>query len=330
MKGDEDLEESREDLYKPDMAAAAEMFLKALEGARGVSQETLKAYHGDLRRWQEFLQQEDLAWYEADGMTARGFVSQMAEEGAQTATVNRRISSLRGFYRFHERRGSAGENPFSAVESLRKGRHLPGFLFEEEVEYLLDRCGGGFTGTRDRLILEILYGSGCRVAELASLAWSSLEKHPSRVLIRGKGGKDRNLFLGSRVGDALDAYRPFGSAQLRRAGKTGEPACFINSRGESLSVRGIRLAVDRQVEKAAVQKRVSPHTLRHSFATHLLGRGADIRSVQELLGHASLSTTQIYTHTGIDRLKDIYRNAHPHARKMPGAGGDLPEGRQPR
>ena len=236
------------------------------------------------------------------------------------------VSGVRGWYRFLERRGLVGGNPFAEIRSLRTEKRLPSFLFEEEMARLVEMpsrepCPDGeeFWKLRDRAVLETLYSTGCRISELVSLDLHDvdLKNHTARVM--GKGAKERNLFLGAAAVEVLRAYmtmRPFHMHKSDTSGTAEESAraLFINQRGGRVTDRGVRFILGEYLARANLGKRVTPHTFRHSFATHLLDRGADIRAVQELLGHASLSTTQVYTHVGMERLKKVYRRAHPHAR----------------
>jgi site-specific recombinase XerD len=207
---------------------------------------------------------------------------------------------------------------------LRTEKRLPSFLFEEEMARLVEMpsnepCPDGeeFWKLRDRAVLETLYSTGCRISELVSLDLHDvdLKNHTARVM--GKGAKERNLFLGTTAVESLRSYmtlRPFHAGPSASGEKDSTRALFINQRGGRVTDRGVRFILGEYLSRANLGKRVTPHTFRHSFATHLLDRGADIRAVQELLGHASLSTTQVYTHVGLEKLKKVYRRAHPHAR----------------
>jgi site-specific recombinase XerD len=234
------------------------------------------------------------------------------------------VSGVRGWYRFLERRGQVALNPFAEIHSLRTEKRLPSFLFEEEMARLVEMpsrepCADGeeFWKLRDRAVLETLYSTGCRISELVSLDLHDVDLKNRTARVLGKGQKERNLFLGAAALEALRVYMGLRGFHARpAAGPAGDAgrALFINQRGHRITDRGVRFILGEYLSRANLGKRVTPHTFRHSFATHLLDRGADIRAVQELLGHASLSTTQVYTHVGMERLKKVYRKAHPHAR----------------
>jgi site-specific recombinase XerD len=218
-------------------------------------------------------------------------------------------------------------NPFAEVRGLRTPKRLPSFLFEDEMARLVDLpetaaagraspdrgSDDGFWRLRDHTVLEVLYSTGCRVSELVALDLADLDLGTGTARVTGKGDKERNVFLG---GSALACLREYLLKRTGRAAGDADSAAalFLNQRGRRITDRGVRFILAGWLAQAGLGKRVTPHTFRHSFATHLLDRGADIRAVQELLGHASLSTTQVYTHVGLERLKKVYRRAHPHAR----------------
>jgi site-specific recombinase XerD len=226
-----------------------------------------------------------------------------------------------------ERRNEVSTNPFAEIRSLRTEKKLPSFLFEEEMAKLLElpasAAEGGEAGTdgfwklRDRAVLETLYSTGCRISELVSLDLSDVDLRNRAARVMGKGSRERMVFLGGEALAALKEYMDGRRARMRPGAPGGDPqavrALFVNQRGRRITDRGVRFILASYLRAANLGKKVSPHTFRHSFATHLLDRGADIRAVQELLGHASLSTTQVYTHVGLERLKKVYRRAHPHA-----------------
>jgi integrase/recombinase XerC len=251
---------------------------------------------------------------------ARAFVSALAAEGLSPRSVNRIISGVRGYYRFRERFGLGGINPFADIKSLRTEKRLPSFLFEDEMSRLLDMplqgdrdASDGFRRLRDRTVLEFLYSTGCRIGELVALDVTDLNLKDRTATVMGKGSKERTVFIG---GAALAALREYLSYRKLRALRDADSqrALFLNAKGARLTDRGVRFILSSYLQTARLGKRVTPHTFRHSFATHLINRGADIRAVQELLGHSSLSTTQVYTHVGLERLKKVYGRSHPHAR----------------
>ena len=287
-----------------------EKYLAYLESVRGLSKSSLSAYGRDVRLMLEFIERG--GYDEESPDFVRPFLGELSRRGLSTRSVNRMLSSLRGYFRFKTRMGLGRYNPLEGVKGLRSGRRLPSFLFEDQMESLLDDLDGGAWELRDRALFEFLYSTGCRVSEAVALNVTDLDLVQRRVVVRGKGKKERNVFLGSAARRALTAYLE--QRKARFPARRAETALFVNTRGGRLTDRGVRHILDGHLDRLAFGRKVSPHTFRHSFATHILNSGADIRIVQELLGHASLSTTQVYTHVGLDRLKDVYRRAHPHGR----------------
>jgi integrase/recombinase XerC len=300
----------------PDIAA----FLRTLEGERGASRHTLVAYARDLAYFASFIRAQGLTrWDQVSPPVARRYVVVLDGRYARAA-VARHLSAIRSFFRFLFREGKVSSNPFALVSAPRRPRRLPKFLTPEEVRAVL-RAPDVSTprGLRDRAILEILYATGMRVGELVTLRTSDLAPSLSDahrggggdLRVVGKGRRDRIVLMAAAAQDALRQYVRSGRPALVR----GRPAdaLFVNARGGKLSDRGVRLVVDQAVRAAALARRISPHVLRHTFATHMLDGGADLRVVQELLGHASLATTQIYTHVSRDWLKRVYDKAHPRA-----------------
>ncbi|MGO9308202.1 MAG: tyrosine recombinase XerC [Spirochaetia bacterium] len=297
-------------------------YLVYLAAVRHLSPHTLDSYGKDLEKYDAYLGEHGITPQGAGVADARGFVTWLTRQGLSPRSINRMVSGVRGWYRFLERRGQLAGNPFTEIRSLRTEKRLPSFLFEEEMARLVEMpshepCPDGeeFWKLRDRAVLETLYSTGCRISELVSLDFHDvdLKNHTARVM--GKGARERNLFLGAAAVEVLRSYmtlRPL-HARPSAAGEAAG-ALFINQRGGRVTDRGVRFILGEYLARANLGKRVTPHTFRHSFATHLLDRGADIRAVQELLGHASLSTTQVYTHVGMEKLKKVYRRAHPHAR----------------
>ncbi len=301
-------------------------YLTYLGAVRKLSPHTLDSYGKDLQKYEQYLGERGIAPESAAVADARGFVAWLSREGLSPRSVNRAVSGVRGWYRFMERRGQADCNPFAEIRSLRTEKRLPGFLFEDEMARLVEMpsreaCADGeeFWKLRDRAVLETLYSTGCRISELVSLDLKDVDLKNRMARVTGKGSKERNVFLGEAAVDALRQYMTLRPLHERRStvqaemGEKGRPL-FINQRAGRITDRGVRFILGEYLARANLGKRVTPHTFRHSFATHLLDRGADIRAVQELLGHASLSTTQVYTHVGLEKLKKVYRRAHPHAR----------------
>jgi integrase/recombinase XerC len=310
-------------------------YLEHLADGRALSAHTVRAYQGDLERFLTFLARDFLgkepgavAPGEVDALAVRSFLAALHREGLSARSRGRALSAVRGLFRFARREGAVEADPAAGVPAPRAGRDLPRHLRPGEIEALLEApAGEGSLPVRDRALLELLYASGLRVGELVGLDWRDLDLSARVLRVVGKGGKERMTPFGRAAERALrdwlgewEAVR-FGAAGAAAGGarhggdgRDGEPV-FLNHRGGRLSDRSVRRVVDRAVEAAAVAAGVHPHTLRHTFATHLLEGGADLRAIQELLGHASLATTQRYTHVYIDRLLGVYRDAHPRAKR---------------
>ncbi|WP_455381753.1 tyrosine-type recombinase/integrase [Salinispira pacifica] len=300
----------------------ASLYLDYLTSVRNLSGATVKAYRGDILAFSGWLEVTGRKEADVDLEAMRAYVGHLSREGAATSTVNRVISALKGYFRFQVRQGFRAASPLEGVRGLKRSGNLPDFLFEEEMERVVAVEGGRFVDLRDRAILEVLYSTGCRVGELVGINMSDVDRRRARILVHGKGRKDRLVFLGGGASEALYDYVAIRAERLRNLGRIEESALFLNHLGRRLTQRGVRTIVERRMMQTGIAKHTSPHTFRHSFATHVLDNGADIRVVQELLGHASLSTTQVYTHLGLGRLKEIYSQAHPHARVRPGSEPD--------
>lgn len=281
-------------------------------GTRNASEKTIVAYATDLRLFIEHLEACGLAERFPAAIERhhiRSFMAAMAARSAARATQARRLASLRAFFRHLVELGVMAHNPASAVRAPKTERRLPVFLSEAEVEALINAAGteGPFP-ERDRALIELLYGGGLRVSELVSLDDADLDLSLGIVRVIGKGKKERLAPIGRSACAALQDYL------AARCKRPGERALFVNRWGKRLTQRSVARIICAAAERAGITKCIGPHALRHSFATHLLDRGADLRSVQELLGHASISTTQIYTHVTAERLLKTYDSAHPHAR----------------
>jgi integrase/recombinase XerC len=299
----------------PSLDAAIQRFLRYLATERGCSPLTAKAYREDLLQLEEFLQSAGVsAPSDASSVILRRFASGLHATGYAASTVARKLASMRSFFAFCRREGWVEGNPAKPLRSPRRGRTLPKFLTGEEISRLLAAPRPEATGgTRDRAILEVMYSAGVRVRELVDLDDGDLDLAGGTIRVRGKGRRQRLGIVGSHARAALHAWlaaRPrTGPGQPRAARRP----LFTNKLGGRLSVRGVARMLQKHLATAGLTGRATPHTLRHSFATHLLDAGADIRSVQELLGHKSLVTTQIYTHVTTSRLLEAFEKAHPRA-----------------
>lgn len=283
-------------------------FMRYIEVEKGLSGHTLRAYRKDL---EEFSDSVNTRPDHIDMIDVRGFVADQIHKGLNKVTVGRRLSSIRSFFRYLHREGYIKSNPAKLVSNPKMPRLLPKFLSVDDAFCLLEKPEGiGFLPARDKAILELLYSSGLRVSELAGLNIDDINIKESLVKIRGKGRKERILPVGSKAIDAVKTYMIERILQ-----KAKDRALFLNRGGKRLTDRGVRRVVVKYARAAAISGHIGPHTLRHSFASHLLQDGADLRVIQELLGHSSLSTTQKYTHLDITHLMDTYDKAHPFARE---------------
>ena len=284
-----------------------EKFRRYLEIEKNYSPHTLLNYTLDLEDFQAFL--SALPIENADYLFFRKYLAALKEKNMQSRTIARRLSSLRSFFRFLTREGYIKANPMLSLSSPKIDKHLPQFLTEEEVIKVINAVipKGEEDGLsfRNRAILETFYSTGMRISELVGLNIDDIDFISCVAKVRGKGKKERMVPIGDHAIKAIQKY-----LKIR---DNPENALFLNRFGRRITDRGVRNAVGKYLDLASIRQGVSPHSLRHSFATHLLNRGADLRSVQELLGHANLSTTQIYTHLTTDRLKKVYDKAHPRA-----------------
>lgn len=286
-----------------------ERFLEHMKVERGASPETLRAYRADL---EAFLGQFEVDIKDIEVSHVRAFVARRLRQGKKATSVARALACLRSFFRFLYREGIVQTNPARLVPNPKKGKPLPEFLSVDEAFDLVESPRGvGFRVARDRAALELLYGSGLRISELAGLRIDDLELREGIIRVKGKGSKERIVPIGTKAKEALKDY-----LVERALLRSPSPYLFLNHRGEKMTERGLREVVYREAKKVGLAGRVSPHTLRHSFATHLLQSGADIRDIQELLGHSSISATQVYTHIDLGHLLDVYDRAHPLSRRQ--------------
>jgi integrase/recombinase XerC len=283
---------------------------------RNASPLTVKSYREDLTTLAEYLQPDNgraVSPAEITPLELRGYVTAMHEAGYAKSSVSRRLASLRSFFRFALREGLATHNPAKPLRNPRPDRKLPHFLTTDDIHRLLEAPPTDSPhGIRDRAILETTYSAGLRVSEVAGLNDEDIDWDAGLVRIRGKGKRERLAPVGSFATRALRHWTKI--RPIRNPRPAGPVPTFTNRFGNRLSTRGIARMLDKHIRHAGLDTRTSPHTLRHSFATHLLDRGADIRSVQELLGHKSLVTTQIYTHVSTAGLREVYERAHPRAK----------------
>jgi integrase/recombinase XerC len=309
-----------------DAAMALERFLAQL-ASRNASARTIVEYRRNAGEFLAFLQSRDVDWRTPDRSTVRAYLAELADRGLAATSVGGRLSAIRSLYRHATREGTLASDPLAGVRTPRRPQRLPHVLGIDEAARLVEapmqmersrrrrpsRAIDDALGRRDAALLELLYATGIRISEAAGLTMGAIDLGRRRLRVVGKGNKEREVLFGRHAVAAMGGYLAEGRPVL--AGGTGlqSDAVFLNASGGSLSARGARLAVDRWVEAARLPTGTSPHTLRHSFATHLLEGGADLRSVQELLGHVNLATTQIYTHLSDAALRTAYRAAHPRS-----------------
>jgi integrase/recombinase XerC len=285
-------------------------FTGYLETERNVSSHTLAAYRSDLEQMYTFVQREKgaaVSVLDVDHLLLRRYLAQLSRS-TKKSSIGRKLAAIRSFFRFLLRRGTISKNPAELIATPKKEQRLPFHLDIDQTTSLMEAPDPEQKHSlRDRAILELLYSSGLRVSELTGLNMGEIDLSGGMVRVMGKGGKERIVPVGSRALEAIQSY-----LEQRDNSGTREPL-FLNTRGSRINRRSVARIVDVHVLRIAAFKRISPHTLRHTFATHLLEGGADLRAIQELLGHASLSTTQKYTHVSIDRLMEVYDKAHPKA-----------------
>jgi integrase/recombinase XerC len=287
-------------------------YLRYLGAVRGVSARTLRSYGTDLSRFSSYCENHGVSPERASPGEVQGFIGDLSAEGIASVSVNRTLSAIRGFYRWLIRFGYRKDNPAETLRNLKTPKPLPVFLWEGELADFAETPdkAGILWPLRDKALILSMYSAGLRISELASLSLDLLDHRLAGARVLGKGDKERYVFFSGEAREALGAYLPARQSRIR--GDYPTDRLFISRRGGPLSVPGIRWIIRQYAERSGLQKNIHPHALRHSFATHLVNAGCDIRVVQELLGHASLSTTQRYTHVDIEHLKRVYAKAHPH------------------
>jgi integrase/recombinase XerC len=298
---------------KKDTAGALVRYLDYLRIERRLSENTIKGYMTDLEQLSKFLKTRQVGFLEADSNHLRAF---LADRRGQVSprSMSRKLAAIRGFYRFCVKRGFLSKNPSERIQSPVVDKRLPRFLDRDEITALLAASDSEDSlGLRDRALFEILYATGIRVSELVGLNLASLDMRARIARVIGKGKKERIIPVGRKAIEAVRAYLPARQKLLAKSKKPADQALFLNCFGGRLSARSVRRRLDQAIVKAGILHDISPHTLRHTFATHLLQAGADLRAIQELLGHASLSVTQNYTHVQMEKLIEVYDQAHPRA-----------------
>ena len=295
-------------------------FLRYCTDVRNLSMNTAEAYSRDVNQFVDFLREQwgkerEYDWAAVDYRTVRGFLAHLSRQKYDRATISRKLSALRSFFRYLLNEDAVTHNPAAVAPTPKREQKLPEYLYEDEMQTLLATPDGSTPlGQRDRAILEMLYATGVRVSELVAMDVDDLQFDEHQIRVIGKGNRERVVLMGERAIAAVRRYIADSRETLLREAQTPEEqALFLNSRGGRLTVRGVQQRVNKHVLEAAASSRITPHALRHTFATHLLDGGADLRSIQALLGHKSLGTVGIYTHLTTERMKEAYNAAHPLA-----------------
>jgi len=290
------------------------IFLTYIESERGLSEHTVRNYCSDILQFQSFFEdlRKNKSVSEITASDVREFLSSVMKKGDRRTSMARKLSALRSFFNFLHKEGIIEKNPAAELSIPKMPKRLPLFLNVDEVFRMLDQKNDeGFTNIRDIAILEFLYGTGIRVGELVSVDNRQIDFDSRTVKILGKGKKERIVVFGEKAAQALTNYMALKDGMGLQV---SSDALFVNSRGGRLTARSVGRIVEKYIKLCGISKKVSPHKLRHTFATHLLNAGADLRTIQELLGHSNLSTTQKYTHVGIEKLVETYDKFHPRAK----------------
>lgn len=284
-------------------------FIEYLKIVKNYSDNTIRNYEIDLDEYKVFLDHKGITDYDVDYKIVREYVEYLNKLKYKTTTISRRISALRSFYKFLYKKKKVHSNPMTLISNPKKEKILPKFLYVNEIEELLGEPDDTVQGIRDHAIMEILYSTGIRVSELVNIKIGDIDFSNRTIRILGKGSKERIVIYGHVCANVLDNYLNNSRELIKNSGLTDY--LILNLNGKKLTDRSVRDIINKYMSKTSIQKHISPHTLRHTFATHLLDNGADLKAVQELLGHADLGTTQIYTHVSNERLREVYLKTHP-------------------
>ena len=283
-----------------------------LEYEKNASPHTIKSYRTDLLQLTDYLEEKDVQLKSVDNVVLRGFLAQLSAKGERKSTVARKLAAVRSFFQFCMKRRWVEDNPAKVVSTPKQEKHVPSFLSEEEMAGFLDLPRSAkVLDVRDKLVLELLYATGMRVSELVGINLEHISLEERLIRVRGKGKKERLLPFGKKAEESLARYLK--DRHLINKGRVEERALFLNYRGQRLTARSVERIIDKYIRLSTIKRKISPHSLRHSFASHLLSRGADLRVIQELLGHESLATTQKYTHLDLRKLLEVYRKSHPRS-----------------
>ena len=304
------------------METAIKEYLSYLDSVRGCSKRTLEAYTNDLSHYENYCSNNGINPDKASPYEVQKFIADLTAENMAAASVNRCLSSIRGFYRWQVRLNKRADNPCTALRNVKTPVKLPSVLWEKEMASFaaLPDTVGILWPERDKALILTMYSAGLRISELVSLCMENINSTLDEARITGKGGKERYVFFSEEAKTAIAEYLPARASRLAMSGiNSKQGSLFISRKGKPISVPGVRWIISRYAQQSGLGKNIHPHSLRHSFATHLVNSGCDVRIVQEMLGHSSLSTTQRYTHVNFETLKKAYAKAHPHGAKKKGA-----------
>jgi tyrosine recombinase XerC len=287
-------------------------FLDFLRYERNASAHTVSSYRRDLSQFADYLATREILLRRLDNVHIRGFLAQLHEKRLRKSSLARKLAAVRSFLQFCVKKGWLAENPAKVVATPKQETHVPLFLSEQEMAGFLEVPSSQRPlDLRDKAVLELLYATGIRVSELVGIDIEDVSFRERLIRVRGKGKKERLVPFGRIAGRTLDSY--LGARALLLKDRIGERAMFLNYQGRRITTRSVERIVDKYIRQTALKRKISPHSLRHSFASHLLSRGADLRVIQELLGHESLATTQKYTHLNLGQLMDVYKKSHPRS-----------------
>jgi integrase/recombinase XerC len=287
-------------------------FIDYLKYQKSASLHTIKNYRLDLYKFNKYLEEKNISLNDVDNVIIRGFMANCFKKGENKSTIARRLAAIRSFFQYLVRKGKINDNPAKIVSTPKQEKKVPSFLTEQEIALFLDSIKPiNPLEARDKAIFELLYATGIRLNELVSLNIDDVNLREQLIRVKGKGKKERVVPFGRIAAQSLDNYLKLKSKINK--GRIDERALFLNYQGKRISSRSVERIMGKYIKILAINRKVSPHSIRHSFASHLLSRGADLRVIQELLGHKSLATTQKYTHLNLKKLIEIYRKAHPRS-----------------
>ncbi|MCL2208659.1 MAG: tyrosine-type recombinase/integrase [Treponema sp.] len=311
-----DTQKKPEKILMTENTGLVRQYLEYIRSVRGCSQKTAEAYSNDLLKFENYCANQNIIPEKASPYEVQKFIADLSAEEMASVSINRCLSSIRGFYRWMNRFQKRADNPCSLLKNVKTPQKLPSVLWEDEMaDFIsLPDKSGVLWPQRDKALILSMYSAGMRISEAASLCIENISASLDDAKITGKGNKQRYVFFSEEAKNAIAEYLPCRSSRLKMSGNADRKgALFISRKGKPLSVSGIRWIISCYTQLSLTGKNIHPHTLRHSFATHLVNSGCDVRIVQEMLGHASLSTTQRYTHVKLENLKKVYAKAHPHA-----------------